>query len=301
MPELPEVETVVRTLAQHVVGRRVERVRVRRADVVRGDSRTPAALLQGQRIVGLQRHGKQLALIGEGKKNAVSGSDISGGAVCVHLGMSGSLCVVAGDYDKSVSTEAPKPAPKTDHVHVEWIFDDGTRLRFRDPRRFGGLWVFKNERELRETRWRRLGPDALLIRSKQLHAGLSRTRRALKAALLDQHLVAGLGNIYVDELLYATKLHPRKLALETTHAEGQRLVRAMRRILGRAIDAGGSTLRDYVDATGRAGGYQTRFKAYGRGGEPCGRCGDTLDTLIVAGRTTAACPGCQVGAGLTSE
>lgn len=297
MPELPEVETVRRTLAERVVGKRVERVRVHRRDVVRGGARDAAALLRGTRLVDITRHGKQLAIVGASDSGQT-------GCVCVHLGMSGSLCVAeqgTRGLSRPTGTEVPEPQNKADHVHVVWTLDDRTRLRFRDPRRFGGLWVFPSEQELHQRRWDRLGPDALSITPGRLHAGLCRTRRALKAALLDQHLVAGLGNIYVDELLHATGLHPRKMAAAVTHPECVRLVRVMRRLLNRAIDAGGSTLRDYVDASGNAGGYQARFRAYGRGGQPCKGCGEPLGTLVVAGRTTTACDTCQGGAVLTGE
>ncbi|MEL7087629.1 MAG: bifunctional DNA-formamidopyrimidine glycosylase/DNA-(apurinic or apyrimidinic site) lyase [Planctomycetota bacterium] len=306
MPELPEVETVRRTLGERVLGRQVVGVRVSRPGVVyalneggRGPSRRigknrrrPAgevtlrrALLEGERLARADRHGKQLALIGGG-----------GLGVCVHLGMSGSLCVV-GPSPATPSGEPGGPGGvKADHVHVVWQLDDGAEVWFRDPRRFGGLWTFESEAQLRQTRWAKLGHDALAITPGRLHAGLSRTQRDLKTALLDQQLVAGLGNIYVDELLYTTRLHPQKIAATVTKAQSGRLVRAMRRILGNAIAAGGSTLRDYVDATNQAGGYQTRFKAYGRAGQPCGRCGRAMESLIVAGRSTSACPACQRGA-----
>jgi len=304
MPELPEVETVRRTLEARVLGRRVAAVRMARPDVVyeldeggRGPARRATtakrkqALLEGQRVGRITRHGKQLAILTP-----------DGQGVCIHLGMSGSLCVVEtgkpGNDGKPNQTSQPS---KADHVHVAWDLGGGREVWFRDPRRFGGLWTFNQEAQLHETRWGRLGPDGLVITPKQLHAGLSRTQRALKAALLDQHLVAGLGNIYVDELLYATKLHPRKLASEITKVESGRLVRAMRRILGRAIEAGGSTLRDYVDAAGQAGGFQTQHRVYGRGGEPCRGCGKPLGTTVIAGRTTTACEGCQLGATLTGE
>jgi formamidopyrimidine-DNA glycosylase len=306
MPELPEVETVRRGVAQRVVGRRVTAVAVHRPGVVyrageggRGPSAASAAsvggarlgreLLLGGRIAAVRRHGKQLALVAD-----------DGRAVCVHLGMSGSLCgrereAHAGIAGASGGSGGEEADP---HVHVVWQIAGGGQVRFRDPRRFGGLWVLGSEAEL-ATRWAGLGPDALTITPGQLHAGLSRTQRELKAALLDQGRVAGLGNIYVDELLFAVRLHPRKTAAAVTKAESQRLVRAMRRLLGRAIALGGSTLRDYVDASGAAGGFQSRFRVYGRHGEPCRSCGLTLERLEVAGRTTTACRGCQRGASLS--
>ncbi|MEO1235652.1 MAG: bifunctional DNA-formamidopyrimidine glycosylase/DNA-(apurinic or apyrimidinic site) lyase [Planctomycetota bacterium] len=290
MPELPEVETVRRTLARRVVGRRVLGVDVLRAGVVYGMSeggRGPSqrassgrsgpvalrrALLEGEPLTDVGRHGKQLAMLSR-----------RGAGVCVHLGMSGSLRVVG----------RPTDGTGGDHVHVVWRLSDGSELRFRDPRRFGGLWTFATKAELHEMRWSKLGPDALTITPGRLHAGLSRTRRWLKAALLDQRLVAGLGNIYVDELLFAVGLHPRRTAAAVTKPESRRLVAAMRRLLNRAIAAGGSTLRDYADGEGRPGGFQTRHRVYGRGGEPCARCGRPLEVLEVAGRTTCACGRCQ--------
>ncbi|MEM9417765.1 MAG: bifunctional DNA-formamidopyrimidine glycosylase/DNA-(apurinic or apyrimidinic site) lyase [Planctomycetota bacterium] len=284
MPELPEVETVRRTLEAAVRGKHIASVRLYRADVVRGSD----TLLAGERIDRVERKGKQLALISEGGRQ----SGAACRCVCVHLGMSGSLRVVHRSDSDATSDK---------HVHVVWELPDGMQVLFRDPRRFGGVWGFADEAELLETRWKKLGPDALLITPKQLHTGLSRTKRALKAALLDQHLVAGLGNIYVDELLYATKLHPLKPASEVARPESQRLVRTTRRILSRAIKAGGSTLRDYVDAQGQSGGFQTQHKVYSRGGEPCPSCGKPLDTMVVAGRTTTACDRCQLGAILSGE
>lgn len=281
MPELPEVETVRRTLATALIGRPMTRMHIRRRDVVRDPHRV-ARGLDGQRVTDVLRHGKQLAICFD-----------RGAVVCVHLGMSGQLRVGHEAFPQPGVGGRLESLKAMSHVHVVWSLSDGPSLCFRDPRRFGGVWVFRNERALREARWDRLGPDGLLITPGQLHAGLSRTRRALKAALLDQHLVAGLGNIYVDELLYAVKLHPRKLACEISKADNARLVRAMRRLLGRAIDAGGSTLRDYVDASGNAGGFQMAHRVYGRGGEPCRRCRAVLETMIIAGRTTTACGRCQ--------
>lgn len=276
MPELPEVETIRRALADALVGRRVTRARVHRPDVLRG----PRTLLQNQRITHVLRLGKQLALVGD-----------AGHTVCIHLGMSGSLRLTPPRTDP----------PPHDHIHLRWLLDDGSQLRFRDPRRFGGVWSFAQESALWHARWDRLGPDALDITPAELRRRLSMTRRAVKAALLDQHLVAGLGNIYVDELLFAVKLHPLRPADGLAPADPARLVRAMRRILGQAVDAGGTTLRDYVDASGNPGGFQKRHRVYGRADQPCHRCKTKVMTMVIAGRTTAFCPGCQVDATLTGE
>ena len=268
MPELPEVENVRRTVAATAVGRLViSAVHVPNAGipVLRGD----AGVLNGGAVVDVRRHGKQLALIGET------------GAVAVHLGMTGRLLRLDAD------------TPDPPHTHLSWLLDTGDRLAFSDPRRFGGVWSFDSDEALRCARWSRLGPDALRIGPAALHAGLSRTRRHLKCALLDQSVVAGLGNIYVDELLFNTGFAPERPADTLSRRDSERLVRAMRTLLRRAIDAGGSTLRDYVDAEGAAGGFQHRHRVYGRGGRPCRRCRRTLEKLLIAQRTTVWCPTCQ--------
>lgn len=266
MPELPEVETVRRGVDAHAVGRRIEAVRIRRRDVVRGDLRPMA----GQVLSAASRHGKQLALITD-----------TGPLACVHLGMSGSLRV------------APDRTPRANHVHAVWVLDGGLELRFRDPRRFGGVFGFPDLQQLRTARWNALGPDATVINPSNLHRRLASTTRALKAALLDQQLVAGLGNIYVDELLYAARLNPMRPAHTVDRPAAKRLVARMRPLLQTAIDAGGSSLRDHVGADGAAGAFQDRHRVYGRGGQPCRRCRATLSVAAVAQRTTVWCPGCQ--------
>jgi formamidopyrimidine-DNA glycosylase len=290
MPELPEVECVRLSLERLVVGRTISSVRVSRPDVITGPG-DDAALLAGDKVSKVIRHGKQLAFLGS-----------RGGCVCVHLGMSGQLCVVTGDQAgapviKRMGT-AKGSQHRTDlppHTHVLWAFRGGLLVRFTDPRRFGGLWTFGNESELIAGRWSVLGPDAMQITPGQLLAGLSRTRRGLKAALLNQNLVAGLGNIYVDELLFNAKLHPLLPADELAPNQVPGLVRRMRTLLSGAIERGGSTLRDYVDAENRQGTQQNRHRVYGRSGQRCKRrgCGGTILSEQVAGRTTAWCPGCQ--------
>lgn len=280
MPELPEVENVCLGLTKTVVGRTVTRVSVRRADVVRGP-RKPASLLRDRAIQRIDRLGKQLALVG-----GAGGTGLAENVqpcVCVHLGMTGSLRF-------HPTGQAPKPDL---HTHIIWLLSDGGRLAFRDPRRFGGLWTFDSVDALHDTRWSKLGDDALTITPRRLHAGLSRTRRALKAALLDQAVVAGLGNIYVDELLFACGLSPLRPGSSVSLEESQVLVRRMRVLLKRAIRLGGSTLRDYVDASGRSGGFQLQHTVYGRSGLMCTACGQELESITVAGRTTVYCGVCQ--------
>lgn len=269
MPELPEVEALRRSLIPGLVGQRVAHVDIARADVIAGAA-DPDALLRGQRVVQLLRHGKQLALLGD-----------RGAVVCIHLGMSGSVTLAGQD-------QPPRP-----HTHVVWRLDGGSAVRFADARRFGGVWAYPDQAALWGWRWAALGPDAMTITPGQLAAGLARTRRGLKAALLDQALVAGLGNIYVDELLFRVGLSPSRAAASVSPGEARRVVGAMRRLLITAAARGGSSLRDYVDGRGRAGGYQRSHRVYGRAGLPCRCCGVALASGLIAGRMTVWCPACQ--------
>ena len=280
MPELPEVETVRRGLAAALPGGEVTEVARGKFAVARSLSqRATPRLLVGDRIVEVLRHGKQLALVGR-----------TGETLCIHLGMSGSLRI----------TDAS--APIEPHTHLRWRVTPvdseraaGCELRFRDPRRFGGVWQYDSPRDLIQHRWSRLGPDALRIGPATLERRLAGRTLALKAALLDQHTLAGLGNIYVDELLFACRLHPLRPAGSLSRGELESLVRRMRSLLQRAIEAGGSTLRDYVDADGAAGGFQLAHRAYGREGGRCRRrgCRESIQRTIVAARSTFTCPACQ--------
>lgn len=281
MPELPEVEQVRRSLVSHVAGRRIVHVELLRADVVDfGDMKSlgtramRGALLEGRVIGLLDRRGKQLAVVTD---------DDSSPALCIHLGMTGSLTYRQG----------PRPCATEKHTHIVWHFDDDGIVAFHDPRRFGGVWCFPDRAALVASRWRCLGEDALSIEPAALHARLRRTMRSLKAALLDQTVVAGLGNIYVDELLFACGLHPRRRANRLKPEVVEHLVRVMRDLLERAIASGGSTLRNYVDADGQAGGFQFEHKVYGRGGEECHQCQAVLRSQLIAGRTTVYCSTCQ--------
>ncbi|MEM6259172.1 MAG: bifunctional DNA-formamidopyrimidine glycosylase/DNA-(apurinic or apyrimidinic site) lyase [Planctomycetota bacterium] len=286
MPELPEVECVRLSLERLVVGRLVASVRVIRADVVAGPT-SPGALLVGDRVSGVVRHGKQLAIVATG-----------GGCVSVHLGMSGQLCVAGIKKPAEPTEQRTTGVSGSDwpaHTHVVWHLDGGHAIRFTDPRRFGGVWTFDDLDQLIKTRWSRLGPDALTITPSQLWKGLSQTRRALKAALLDQHVVAGLGNIYVDELLFKAKLNPMVPVDRLDREFVPGLIRRMKTLLYGAIQRGGSSLRDYVDAENQRGTQQEHHRVYGRAGLRCMRrgCSGWIKTGQVAGRTTAWCPVCQ--------
>lgn len=282
MPELPEVERTRLTIASHVTGATIAKVDLRRRDICesfdaagRPRKTRPEDLLEGALIARTLRHGKQLALV-----------TADGRTLCIHLGMSGQV----------IYRPEGEPLPKTDHVHALWTIRSKSGagvLAFRDPRRFGGLWTFPSVDALIEQRWSQLGPDGLTVSAAQLGEALASTTRAVKAALLDQQLVAGVGNIYADEALFACGIHPARRADRVDAERVAALASAIRAILQRAIDAGGSTLRDYVDSDGNPGSAQTLHAVYGRAGQPCARCGTELKHSVLAQRTTVHCPVCQ--------
>jgi formamidopyrimidine-DNA glycosylase len=284
MPELPEVEHLRRSLDPVLVGARLHAVTVRRRSVVdRSGAELGDALLSGQTIVATHRRGKQMALeAGNGR------------ALVVQLGMTGSMTIEAGVAPRGMEAK---------HRHVLWDFSPGNaagprgstprwRLAFRDPRRFGGLTAYASMDALHQT-WSELGPDALTISASDLAAALARARRPIKAALLDQGVLAGVGNIYADESLFAARIHPLRLAAALEHAEVAELARQLRRILSAAVEQGGSTLRDYRDAFGQPGTAVQSHAAYGREGQPCLTCGTPLEGIRVIARATVFCPQCQ--------
>ena len=229
-----------------------------------------------RRITELIRHGKNLALVAD-----------DGRALCFHLGMSGQVRFVPGDLRLE----------KSDHVHCLWWIDscDGTtgRLVFRDPRRFGGLWAFDSVQSLWRERLDRLGPDALTITAATLRERIGDSRRAIKAALLDQSAIAGVGNIYADEALFQSRIHPAMLACDVPRGKFKPLTRAIHNVLRAAVSAGGSTIRSYIDANGAAGGFVQSHQVYGRAGEPCLHCATPLQHTVIGQRSTVFCRGCQ--------
>ena len=212
-----------------------------------------------------------------------------GRVLVIQLGMSGRM---------TVSSDPPTRQAKNDdpHAHVTWRCRvgrrDGLWVVFRDPRRFGGLTALPGPAELHE-RWSLLGPDALLASPTTLGERLASVRRSVKAALLDQAVVAGVGNIYADESLYRSGIHPITRLDRLSGPKRDRLVAELQGVLAAAVASGGSTLRDYVDGDAREGGYQSYHLIYGRAGEACRRCGDSFRGSVVAGRTTVHCPTCQ--------
>lgn len=259
-----------------VIGALVKSVDIRRADVIVRDSGKVMArnVLAGDVIVSTMRRGKQLALTGK-----------SGRVIVVQLGMSGHLFCEA-DNNRVSHT----------HVHCVWktLRADGVkeRMLFRDPRRFGGITCLDSVKDL-ELRWSELGADALDVQAEMLRGKLLGSARAVKAALLDQSVVAGIGNIYADEILFACGVKPTRRAERVSDDELEQIAVATRRILQDAIAARGSSVRDYRDGEGNMGENQKSLKVYGRAGMECVRCGKKLVTQTLAQRTTVWCRGCQ--------
>lgn len=282
MPELPEVEHLRRSLERDLLGARVERASLLRSDFVRKrpdrSEVRPAELLEGDIVEALERRGKQMAVVGR-----------RGHGFVVQLGMSGQVRWRDGS------------GPPPDHVHVRWTVRTASgaerTLEFRDPRRFGGVAPFRSRHDLDSRLWSELGPDAWTQPADELAESISRaardSRRAIKALILDQSVIAGVGNIYADESLFAAGIGPRLVSGRLDATMVRRLCLEIRQTLGQAVEAGGSTLRDYLDASGRTGSFQLLHRVYGRSGEACVRCGSGLQTGLVGGRTTVWCRTCQ--------
>jgi formamidopyrimidine-DNA glycosylase len=208
--------------------------------------------------------------------------ELDGGAfLMVHLGMTGRFTVV------------PPTAKREPHTHLVFRLDSGDELRFRDARRFGSVTFFPDRPNWEAFLATRLGPEPWDLKPAAFRAALKKTKRAVKAALLDQTVVAGVGNIYADEACFAARIDPRRAGNAIRPAEAGRLLHAIRTVLDRAIELKGSTIRDYVGGAGGRGGYQDEFQVYGRKGEPCPLCGKPIESVRLGGRTSHYCPHCQ--------
>jgi formamidopyrimidine-DNA glycosylase len=270
MPELPEVETIMRALAARLTGRRVTGLVQRRADIRAPLPEELEARVRGRTFLRFARRAKFIECFLDG-----------GNVLLLHLGMSGRLV-----FDG----EACGP-----HEHLTFAFDDGTTLRFVDPRRFGMVDLWPTDRLGEHPSLRHLGLEPLQpgFDGRRLVATFAGRRAALKVALMDQRLVVGVGNIYASESLFRARLHPARPAGALTPREAQRLARAIRQVLCEAIEAGGSSLRDYVQSNGELGNFQHSFQVYDRAGEPCLRCGSVVERMVQGARTTYCCRMCQ--------
>jgi formamidopyrimidine-DNA glycosylase len=278
MPELPEVETVMRGLQLRLEGRVLRRAVARRPDMRWPLPPGLVARLTGARVTGFRRRAKYILMRLEG-----------GWSVLIHLGMSGRMVV--------------EPVGRNDitlHEHIELETDDGWRVGFVDPRRFGSVDLIETNREDSHRLLAGLGPEPLGdgFSVAVLDVALEGKRTPIKAALLDQKVVGGLGNIYVCEALYRAGISPQRLAASVPGARSKRLVPAIKATLTEAIAAGGSSLRDYVQPDGELGYFQHAFKVYGREDEPCPGCPgppacDGVRRIVQSGRSTFYCPRTQ--------
>ena len=273
MPELPEVETVRRQLEPVLVGRRFDRVEISDPRLVRPfEPVAVAAELEGERVAEVDRRGKYLIFRFE-----------SGRVLLVHLRMTGSF----RHRRNGMGEDDP-------HRRAVVRLDDGSDVAYRDVRRFG-TWLLVEPDELEPYLADRLGEEPLLtgFTPARLARRLAGRRAPVKAALLDQRTLAGLGNIYVDEALWRARIHPKRPARDLDANDVRRLHGAIRSVLKTAIERRGSTLRDYSTPRGRRGSMQREFKVYGRENQPCDRCGTPIEKTRAGGRGTWYCPHCQ--------
>jgi len=270
MPELPEVETTRRGIGPHVVGKRIARLTVYDPRLRWPVPQDMAGKVQGRLITALERRSKYLLF------------RLDGATLVFHFGMTGSLRVYR------------RPPARRPHDHVDLVLDDGTLLRYHDPRRFGAMLLVEGSGEDHPL-LARLGPEPFdaAFDAAYLWTALRARTAAIKLALMDNAVVVGVGNIYASEALFRAGIRPATPARKVSRARIARLVDAVRAVLGAAIDSGGSTLRDYVDAGGRRGRAQHGHFVYGREGAPCRVCGTTIRMRRLGARASFYCPACQ--------
>jgi formamidopyrimidine-DNA glycosylase len=273
MPELPEVETIVRGLRPRLVGRRVVRARIAHPGIVKGRAAALTAGLEGATVREVRRFGKHI-LLRLGRRGQAGSHWL-----IVHLGMTGQLVV-------EPTRRAARP-----HTHARLELAGGESLRYTDPRRFGRLRVTPDEGLPAELS--RLGPEPLEIGEEDFVWRVRGRAARMKSLLLDQRFLRGVGNIYADEILFRARIHPATPGRRISPKRAKNLWRAMRQVLEEAIALGGSSVSDYVDAAGQPGGFQFLHRVYGRAGQPCVNCRARLRRAIIAGRGTAWCPKCQ--------
>lgn len=276
MPELPEVETICAGLRKQIAGRRIEQVAVRRADL-----RFPLPADFAERLAG-----RQVTEVGRRAKYVLARTD-DGQVLVMHMGMSGRLRFWQPDDDD------PLPAEPGKHDHLVFSMGNGATLTFQDPRRFGYMTIVPEDELEAHPFFRNLGPEPLsdAFNADSLSLAIKNKKTPIKSALLDQHVVAGLGNIYVCEALFEAGISPQRSASTIPGKRAARLVPLIKDVLHRAIAAGGSTLRDYAHVDGEMGYFQHDFAVYGREGLSCGRpgCDCTIKRITQSGRSTFYC------------
>lgn len=273
MPELPEVETVCRTLSELITGKQIDRVSVRLPRIIQrpADPDLFEVQLAGRTFRSVERRGKFIRLV------------LDGLVLVSHLRMEGRY----GLYKQE--------EPMEPHTHVIFHFTDGTELRYKDVRQFGTMHLFAPGEELVSAPLNKLGIEPLdeAFTLEAFRKALGKRSTKIKPLLLNQEVIVGLGNIYVDEALHEAGIHPETEANLLKPKELERLHAAIVRTLSAAVEAGGSSIKSYVNGQGEMGMFQHRLRAYGRTGEPCDQCGTLIEKSVVGGRGTHVCPACQ--------
>jgi len=273
LPELPEVETVTRTLRELVQGKQIERVQVYLPRIIQrpADIDQFCDALVGHTIIDVTRRGKFIRIL------------LDGLVLVSHLRMEGRY----GVYEQHEELEK--------HTHVVFTFTDGTQLRYKDVRQFGTMHLFSEGEDLNELPLRKLGVEPLSeqFTAKVLREKLQHRQSKIKPLLLNQELIVGLGNIYVDEALFAARIHPERSPSSLSKSEWNKLHKAIVETLTSAVEAGGSSIKSYVNGQGEMGMFQQQLLAYGRENQPCASCGTLLTKFVVGGRGTHICPKCQ--------
>ncbi|MBN0988142.1 bifunctional DNA-formamidopyrimidine glycosylase/DNA-(apurinic or apyrimidinic site) lyase [Amphritea pacifica] len=269
MPELPEVETTRRGIEPHIEGRMITALTVRQPKLRWPVPEQLSEWVTGARIHSVTRRGKYLLI------------NLPGGSVMIHLGMSGSLYMVSSDQ------------PAGYHDHVDLVLDSGMALRLTDPRRFGSvLWQPAGQQHLL---LEALGPEPLSsdFTAAYLQQRCAGRKQAIKPFIMNSQVVVGVGNIYANEALFGAGIHPKRAAGNISAERLTRLVEEIRIVLARAIEQGGTTLKDFVGGDGKPGYFKQQLNVYGRGGEPCHHCKSTLKEIRLGQRSTVYCPECQ--------
>lgn len=273
MPELPEVETVTRTLRELVKGKTIHEVQVHLPRIIQRPAEIEqfCAALAGHTIIDVLRRGKFIRIV------------LDGLVLVSHLRMEGRYGVFRQD----------EPVEK--HTHVIFSFTDGTQLRYKDVRQFGTMHLFKEGEELNELPLKKLGVEPLSeqFTAELLRSKLQKRSSKIKPLLLNQELIVGIGNIYVDEALHVAKIHPERTPDSLSKQEWSKLHQAIVDTLTSAVEAGGSSIKSYVNGQGEMGMFQQQLLAYGRENQPCSSCGTMITKFVVGGRGTHICPRCQ--------
>ena len=285
MPELPEVETIAKGLQKVLVGKRIKEVKAIFPGIVRQNFNLFKKAIIQKRIRGVRRRGKYLLI------------DLSGGkTILVHLGMTGNFLFIRSADLPHKPSGRPWSESEFDDKHDHLIFRflaSKAELRYNDQRKFGKIKVFDTAKEGTVPELKKLGPEALEISSSEFISIFKKRKGRIKSALLNQQIIAGLGNIYADESLFEAKIHPEQKADKLSPKRLKRLHQAIQKILKKAIKAGGSSIENYYDISGEIGSFQLQHKVYGREGESCKRCGAKIRRIKINQRSSYFCLRCQ--------